>query len=131
MYDTTPMAGREQAGRSPLWGLARIRGDSMLPTLRDGDRVLIRYGVRPRPGQLVLARFPDGTLVVKRATEPRPDRADREAWWLLSDNPAAGVDSRHRGPIRSVVGVVRARIWPWPGIRLGCARLAPGSDNET
>lgn len=84
----------------------------MTPTLRAGDRLLVRYGRTPRPGQVVVARFPDGALVVKRATQRRTP-----GWWLLSDNPAEGVDSRHRGPIADadVRGVVIARVWPRPG----------------
>jgi len=83
----------------------------MMPTLRPGDRLLVRYRREPRPGDVVVARFADGTLTVKRATE----RRDR-GWWLLSDNPAAGVDSRHRGPVRDgdVLGVVLFRMWPRP-----------------
>ncbi len=71
----------------------------MRPTLRPGDRLLVRYGARVRPGRLVLARFADGTLTVKRAAERRTTSAGRPGWWLTSDNPVAGVDSRHRGPV--------------------------------
>jgi Peptidase S24-like len=96
--------------------MAVVRGDSMLPTLRPRDRLLVRYAALVRPGALVLARFPDGTLTVKRAVGRRTARDGRPAWWLLSDDPGAGVDSRHRGPIAEgdVVAVVRARLWPWP-----------------
>jgi hypothetical protein len=88
----------------------------MRPTLAPGDRLLVRYGAAVRPGAVVLARFPDGALVVKRATEPRESRDGRAAWWLSSDNPDAGVDSRHRGPIlaEDVRGVVVLRAWPRP-----------------
>jgi len=98
-------------------GMAVVRGRSMEPTLRAGDRLLVRYGGSARPGALVLARFPDGTLAVKRAVERRTDRAGEPAWWLLSDNAAEGVDSRHRGPIgdRDVLAVVVLRLWPRPG----------------
>ena len=70
-----------------------------------------------KPGDVVLARFPDGTLVVKRVEEARRTRTGTHGWWLLSDNPAEGVDSRHRGPMadEDVVGVVRLRLWPRPG----------------
>ncbi len=100
------------------WGLARVRGDSMRPGLRAGDRLLVRYAVRPRPGDVVVARFADGTLVVKRATEQRSTALGDTGWWLLSDSPDAGVDSRHRGPVRDVdvVAVARARLWPRPRI---------------
>jgi phage repressor protein C with HTH and peptisase S24 domain len=88
----------------------------MRPTLRPGDRLLVRYAVPVTAGSLVLARFADGTLTVKRAAEPRPGRAGDPGWWLLSDNPDRGVDSRHRGVVdeRDVVAVVRARLWPRP-----------------
>jgi type IV secretory pathway protease TraF len=88
----------------------------MLPTLRPGDRLLVRYAAPVRPGRLVLARFPDGTLAVKRAVERRETRRGGPGWWLLSDNPDAGVDSRHRGviPAEDVVAVVVARVWPRP-----------------
>jgi SOS-response transcriptional repressor LexA len=88
----------------------------MLPTLREGDVLLVRYTRPVRPGALVLARFADGTLAVKRAVERRETRAGGPAWWLLSDNPGRGVDSRHRGPVadEAVHGVVVGRIWPRP-----------------
>jgi signal peptidase I len=100
-------------------GLARVHHTSMRPTLQPGDRLLVWYAAPVTAGRLVLARFPDGTLAVKRAVEPRPTRTGEAGWWLLSDNPDEGVDSRHRGVIaeRDVVAVVVARVWPRP--RLG------------
>jgi type IV secretory pathway protease TraF len=88
----------------------------MQPTLRPGDRLLVRYAAPVTPGRLVLARFPDGTLAVKRAVETRQTRSGEPGWWLLSDNPDEGVDSRHRGviPASDVVAVVVARLWPRP-----------------
>lgn len=103
-------------GRVPLLGLAHVTGDSMLPTLRAGDWLLVDHRGTVRPGRLVVARFVDGTQAVKRATERRTTRAGGAGWWLLSDNPI-GVDSRHRGPVaeEEVRAVVIARIWPRPG----------------
>ncbi len=88
----------------------------MLPTLREGDFLLVRYGARVRPGALVVARFADGTVAVKRAREQRPTASGRPGWWLVSDNPDEGVDSRHRGPVAEgqVLAVVRLRVWPSP-----------------
>lgn len=96
------------------YGVAVVRGRSMEPGLREGDRLLARYGARPRPGRLVLARFRDGTLAVKRATEERTTATGAPGWWLLSDNPAEGVDSRHRGPVaeEAILAVVVLRLWP-------------------
>ena len=88
----------------------------MLPTLRPGDRLLVRYAAPVTAGGLVLARFPDGALVIKRAAEARETRSGDQGWWLLSDNPDEGVDSRHRGVVAEsdVVAVVLARVWPRP-----------------
>lgn len=110
------MRREEQSGRlKGRLGIAIVRGRSMEPGLRDGDRVLVRWGRPVRPGDLVVARFPDGALVVKRAAERRATRGDAPGWWLLSDNPDEGVDSRHRGVIAAdqVVAVVSRRLWPW------------------
>lgn len=88
----------------------------MLPALRAGDRLVVDHRGTVHPGRLVVARFADGTLVVKRAAERRTTRAGGAGWWLLSDNPAAGVDSRHRGPVpdEDVIAVVKGRFWPRP-----------------
>ena len=88
----------------------------MEPLIRAGDRLLVRYGATVRRGAVVLARFPDGTLAVKRAAERRTTRTGEPAWWLLSDNPAEGVDSRHRGPVADadVIAVATLRVWPRP-----------------
>ncbi|MBD3925458.1 S24/S26 family peptidase [Nocardioides cavernae] len=90
----------------------------MVPTLREGDLLLVRYGAPPRPGDLVVARFVDGTVAVKRAVEERRTRSGAAGWWLLSDNPDEGVDSRHRGPVPEVdvLAVVRLRVWPSPRV---------------
>lgn len=95
------------------YGFAIVRGRSMLPTLRDGDRLLVRYGAPPRIGRLALVRLParDG-VSVKRVT-----RRDGDGWWVERDNPAEGVDSWLVGAIPDidVLGVVLARVWPRPG----------------
>ena len=88
----------------------------MTPTLEPGDRLLVRYGAAAAPGDVVLARFPDGTLAVKRLDSARPTRTGAAGWWLTSDNPDEGIDSRHRGALsdEAVVAVVRLRLWPRP-----------------
>ena len=91
------------------WGLAVVRGRSMRPTLRDGDRLLVRHGAAPRAGDLVVVRLPDGVVAVKRATARRDG-----GWWVERDNPAEGVDSWQVGaiPETDVLAVVRLRVWP-------------------
>ena len=101
----------------------------MLPTITGGDRLLVVHGAPVRPGALVLARFADGTLAVKRAVERRTTSSGREGWWLLSDNPGSGVDSRHRGPVpaEDVLALVLARAWPRPRWWGGRGGRPPGS----
>lgn len=94
------------------FGFAIVRGRSMEPTLRDGDRLLIRYGATPRTGRIVIIRLPfrDATSV-KRLTNTDP-----AGWWVERDNPAEGVDSWLVGavPDADLLGVAIARVWPWP-----------------
>ena len=88
----------------------------MLPTLRPGDRLLLSYRKPVREGDIVVARLADGTVSVKRAAQPRTTRTGEPAWWLSSDNPEEGVDSRHRGPVAEadVIALTIARVWPRP-----------------
>jgi len=88
----------------------------MTPTLRPGDRLRVSYRRAPQTGEVVVARLADGTVAVKRAAERRTTASGRPAWWLLSDNPDEGVDSRHRGPVpdEDVIAVTLARVWPRP-----------------
>ena len=88
----------------------RIRGRSMEPTLSDGDVVLVRCGVPPSAGRLVLVRLPGGRpLAVKRALHH-----DQDGWWVERDNPAVGVDSWSVGAIAEddIVAQVVRRVWP-------------------
>ena len=95
-----------------------VRGTSMTPTLAAGDRLLVSYRRQVRPGAVVVARLADGTVAVKRATERRTTSSGAPGWWVLSDNPEAGVDSRHRGPVpeRDVIALTLARVWPRPRV---------------
>ena len=80
----------------------------MVPTLRPGDDVLVRYGAAVSAGDVVLARFrslPD-RYVVKRAVQP-----DGGGWVLASDNAFAGGDSSVHG-VADVFGKVILRLRP-------------------
>jgi nickel-type superoxide dismutase maturation protease len=96
------------------WVLARVTGPSMSPTVRHGDRLLVR---RLRPGRtvpvgtVVLARFParPELLVVKRVR-----RHVAGGVWVEGDNPLVAHDSRAFGTAVAV-GIVRLRLWPRPG----------------
>jgi phage repressor protein C with HTH and peptisase S24 domain len=67
-------------------GTVQVSGPSMVPTLYDGDRLVVGWGWRIRAGDLVVARFRERPelLVVKRAVAPAEG-----GWRLTSDNPYA------------------------------------------
>ena len=92
------------------YGLVRVAGRSMEPTLADGDRLLVHWKAEPQPGKLAVVRLPGGRpLAVKRLLRREP-----EGWWVERDNPAEGVDSWSTGavPDPDVVGIVVRRVWP-------------------
>ena len=91
-----------------------VSGDSMRPALRPGDRLLVDYRRRPSPGDLVVARVPGRPPVVKRASERRTTEVGEHGWWLLSDDPDRGTDSRTFGAVAEtdITAVVVMRIWP-------------------
>ena len=98
------------------WHLVRVAGDSMQPTLSDGDLLLCRRPTEDgvRPGDVVVAARPDrrDLLVVKRAVH----RDERGGWWLEGDDDAHSHDSWVFGPVPDdlVRVVVIARLWPRP-----------------
>jgi signal peptidase I len=103
------------------WGLAVVSGRSMQPTLQAGDRLLVHYGVAPRPGRIAVVQLPGyHGWSVKRI-----GWADKDGWWIERDNPVDGVDSWQVGPVlpEAVVAVALLRIWPWPRL---LTRLRPG-----
>ena len=95
----------------PPLGVAEVTGPSMTPTLLHGDQLLVQYGARVRPGDVIVLRHPfqQDLLVVKRAAERREG-----GWWVLGDNPYAGGDSTDYGtvPEELVLGRVRWRYRP-------------------
>ena len=99
------------------WQWVRVSGPSMVPTLKDGDVVVVRHGARVLAGDVVLASFrsmPD-RLVVKRAVSESDG-----GWWLASDNPFAGGDSDTHG-----VADVHARVLACISARR-CRRIRRG-----
>ncbi|GJF32184.1 hypothetical protein KNE206_48840 [Kitasatospora sp. NE20-6] len=123
------MAEKTGPGGLLPFGVVDVAGPSMRPTLRDGDRVLVRYGARLRPGAVAVVRHPlrQDLLVVKRAAGRR-----RGGWWLLSDNPLVTTDSREFGPVPDdlVLGRVLLRFAPrpaWLAPPRGLERLLHGA----
>ncbi|WP_194432930.1 nickel-type superoxide dismutase maturation protease, partial [Streptomyces alkaliphilus] len=99
---------------------ARVHNDSMLPTLRPGDRLLLRWGASVRPGDVVVARHPwqPGLLIVKRALAHRPN-----GWWLVGDNPRIADDSRAFGAVPAEEVPARALLRLRPPSRTQPSRL--------
>lgn len=109
------------------WMLVTVRGGSMQPTFRDGDRLLVRRnGSRAvrRHALIVLAYAPSSNeLMVKRVAAgpgdevphgmPVPDRLVPPGHLLVvGDNAAGSADSRRAGYYltESVVGAVIRRL---------------------
>ncbi|MGW1891187.1 nickel-type superoxide dismutase maturation protease [Streptomyces sp. NPDC002004] len=105
-----PEIAEGHGARAPF-GIAEVEGPSMVPTLYQGDQLLVRYGARVRPGHVVVLRHPlqQNLLIVKRAVERR-----EAGWWVLADNPGAGADSTEYGavPDEFVIGRVLGRYRP-------------------
>jgi len=114
---------RDTTGGGPEWhrratvrqfGTLIVDGRSMLPTLRAGDRLLVRYGAPARVGALGVVVLPDRPLAVKRFGV-----RSAEGWWVERDNPAEGVDSwtlGHAVPDADIRAIVVARLWPRPSL---------------
>ena len=112
LVDTTPRGWclLLEVANVRRFGVVVVRGRSMLPSLRPGDRLLVAYDRLPKAGDLVVVRLPGGRPVaIKRATH-----RESEGWWVERDNPDEGLDSWALGAIadQDVLAVVRCRIWP-------------------
>ena len=95
------------------WFRATVEGLSMIPVLAPGERVLVRRTRELAPGDVVVARDPEGRLVVKRLIRAETTIDGEPGWWLEGDNTAASTDSRAYGvlPASAVLGrVVRPTI---------------------
>lgn len=87
-----------------------IKGDSMLPTLKQGDLVFINPSAKPKIGDIVLFRHPfkQSVKAVKRLAQITADGR----YFLVGDNALESADSRSFGAIRAkdVLGVAVCRF---------------------
>ena len=107
------------------WSVVTVRGPSMAPTLRDGDRLLVsrvRAAARLRPGSVVVAVHPrrPEILVVKRAVRHVPG-----GWWLLSDNALVTSDSSEYGAVADALIEARAVLRLRDPLRVAWIRRLP------
>ncbi|MEV0601068.1 nickel-type superoxide dismutase maturation protease [Streptomyces sp. NPDC050315] len=124
VHERWPDQGQEQGrgGRGPLRtiGLAEVYNPSMVPTLRPGDQLVVRYGAVVRPGDVIVLKHPfrQDLLIVKRAVERRAG-----GWWVQGDNPFVENDSREFGTVPDELVVARAwlRVRPPRGVRRSVA----------
>ena len=92
------LAGR-LAALLPL-GRYRVEGESMLPDVSPGERVLVNRAAywlgKPTTGDLVVLRDPrdSNRLLLKRLDEREGDR-----WRVVGANASASTDSRTFGPV--------------------------------
>ncbi|HET8616523.1 MAG TPA: hypothetical protein VFL94_13435 [Actinomycetales bacterium] len=94
----------------------------MLPTLKDGDRLLVRWGRAPTSRQLTRGCLVVVDLPPDTAGNPRPlsvkraVRHDDDGWWVERDSATEGVDSWQVGtlPHAALRAVVVGRLWPRP-----------------
>jgi len=96
-------------GGRPSFQLVEVTGPSMVPTLRNGDWLLIQYVKsveEVRSGDVVVLRHPlqQDLLIVKRAVERREG-----GWWVLGDNAFVENDSREFGAVPDELVLARAR----------------------
>ena len=84
--------------------LVNVWGDSMVPTLNDGDGVFVNLArTQPRSGRIYALRTTDGT-VVKRL------RKRQGQWWAVSDNPEVDPHLIEEGD--EVIGEIAGRADP-------------------
>lgn len=112
MHDEIPVAGIIEKIRLMLGRLdgITIEGDSMFPTLKAGDRVLIDKKAAIGVDDVVVAHHPfkSSVKIVKRISAIESEGEIS----LAGDNPSESSDSRVLGPFRhkDVIGKVVSRL---------------------
>ena len=88
----------------------RVEGDSMFPTLQEGDLVLVNPHAEYEVGDIAVARHPfkQSVTIIKRIAKILPG----ERYILLSDNLDESSDSRSFGaiPAKDMLGKAEAII---------------------
>jgi hypothetical protein len=98
-----------QFGTDQLPMVATVNGTSMVPTLQNGQNVVLVKTKDFKVGDIVVARHPEHGLIVKRVAQIKGDQV-----YLMSDNREVVITNNYiiKGldtwlPIENVVGVVQ------------------------
>ncbi len=130
------VAGLTATVTAVLLGTRRliVNGNSMLPGLFPGDRVLVIPTWRVRPGDVVALRPPGPVEEASRLVIKRVAAVDdpKGTVTVLGDNPSASTDSRDFGPVprRAVIGRAVYRYAP-PGREGLVRRILPIGEDWT
>jgi phage repressor protein C with HTH and peptisase S24 domain len=91
--------------------MAMVSGLSMIPTLAQGERLLVRLDGPIVIGDIAVFRRAD-QFEIKRIA-----RIEAEGVFVQGDNDLVSTDSRTYGliPHDDVIGVTTYRLWPKPG----------------
>lgn len=84
-------------------GIRRVKGNSMLPTYKNGSLIFVSNLLKPSVGRIVIAKLANKE-VIKRVKSVSPDRR----FYIVGDNPSDSTDSREYGPVsrKDIIGVV-------------------------
>ena len=87
-----------------------VEGDSMSPTLNDGDLVLVNFHTEFKVGDIILANHPfdKGAKLIKRIWKISPEGN----YFLIGDNLAKSTDSRNFGELlaKEILGKIEAKL---------------------
>ncbi|KAL0273300.1 UNVERIFIED_CONTAM: hypothetical protein PYX00_006002 [Menopon gallinae] len=110
-----------------FYGIAVCVGNSMEPTMKDNDIILLnkRNKYSPQRGDIVIIRSPNDPmkLLCKRVIHLPGDMVSRQGYrgtlpqgkiWLEGDNYEHSNDSRVFGPVPKglIIGKVTRTLWP-------------------
>lgn len=89
-----------------IFSVTRVDGNSMLPTLIDGQYVLVLRFLKPRLEDVIVFKLPNE----KNHFVKRVNRVEKDSYYVLGDNINNSKDSRHFGNVdkKYVIGTV----WP-------------------
>lgn len=71
----------------------KIRGNSMLPTLKEGQEILTFNWSKPKIGDVVVIKHENKEMI------KRIEKMAKDKFFVLGDNEKESTDSRHFGPI--------------------------------